>query len=109
MKKKNKYTEIYEELKEQLEINNTYNSYTEDLLQDYIKLAKVKDNLDKDIVKRGVNVKYDNGGGQTGYKKNDSIVELPKINKQMLILLKELGISPSLKAQKQVGDSDGDI
>lgn len=109
MKKEEKYNSIYEELKEQLDINNTYNSYTEDLLQDYIKLAKVKDKLNTDIDKRGVNVKYNNGGGQIGYKKNDSVVELPKINKQMLMLLKELGLSPSLKIQKQAGDPDGDI
>ena len=109
MKKEEKYNLIYEELKEQLDINNAYNSYTEDLLQDYIKLAKVKDKLNADIDKRGVNVKYNNGGGQTGYKKNDSVVELPKINKQMLMLLKELGLSPSLKIQKQAGDPDGDI
>ena len=106
MKKEGKYNLIYEELKEQLDINN---SYTEDLLQDYIKLAKVKDKLNADIDKRGVNVKYNNGGGQTGYKKNDSVVELPKINKQMLMLLKELGLSPSLRIQKQAGDPDGDI
>lgn len=110
MAKTDKYQKIYNELKEQLEINDTYNAYTEDLLQDYISLARTKDKLNADIDERGVTVKYNNGGGQYGQKKNDSVTEVPRINKQMLSLLKELGISPTSKPQKpQAGDEDGDI
>ena len=106
--KSDKYDEIYNDLKEQLNINDTYNAYTEDLLKDYISLAKTKDELIKDIEERGVTVEYNNGGGQTGYKKNDSVSEVPKINKQMTLLLAFLGISPSKKV-KEDGDSDSDI
>ena len=46
-------------------------------------------------------VKYDNGGGQSGYKKNESVDQIIKVNAQMLKLLTELHLSPS--------DAEGDM
>jgi len=50
--------------------------------------------LIEDVKERGVKVFYNNGGGQSGYKKNDSVDQLMKINAQMLKLISELGIKP---------------
>ena len=55
---------IYDSLKEQLEINDNYNDYTEDLLQDYLTMYDTKCMLAQDIKDRGVSLEYDNGGGQ---------------------------------------------
>ena len=62
------------------------------LIDDYCRLWDVKNLLFDDIKKRGVNVEYNNGGGQKGYKKNDSLSELTKVNGQMLKILSELGL-----------------
>lgn len=62
------------------------------LVDDYCRLWDVKNLLFEDVKKRGVNVEYNNGGGQKGYKKNDSLSELTKVNGQMLKILSELGL-----------------
>ena len=62
------------------------------LIDDYCRLWDVKNPLFDDVKKRGVNVEYNNGGGQKGYKKNDSLSELTKVNGQMLKILSELGL-----------------
>lgn len=54
-----------------------------DQVDSYIQLWETRILLKKDIAKRGVVVHYDNGGGQSGVKKNDSIDQLNKIASQM--------------------------
>ena len=66
-------------------------------------LWKTKNALIEDIDKRGVSTIYNNGGGQSGYKKNGSVDQLLKVNQQMLKLLDSLGIEPS-----QGGEVDDD-
>jgi hypothetical protein len=67
-------------------------AHYKDLLSDYMSLWDIKNKLIEDIVTRGVSVKYNNGGGQEGFKKNESVSELLKVNQQMLKLLGDLGI-----------------
>jgi hypothetical protein len=55
----------------------------------------IKNLLIEDIQNRGVSIYWCNGGGQEGYKKNESISELLKVNRQMLVILNDLGIRPS--------------
>lgn len=62
------------------------------LVDDYCRLWKVKDMLFADINERGVNVPYNNGGGQKGFKRNDSVSEITRVNAQMLKILSELGL-----------------
>ena len=56
-----------------------------------------------DIQARGVVVTYNNGGGQSGKKRNDSIADKIKVNVQMLNILNALGIKP---AQADGDDDD---
>jgi phage terminase small subunit len=101
MAKKN---EIKKDLLDQLERNGVYGKHYLNLIDDYMSLWDIKNKLIKDIKKRGVSVYWCNGGGQEGYKKNESIAELNKTNAQMLKILSELG----LKAEKQErGEGDG--
>lgn len=84
---------IKENLISQLEKRNANEEVYIDLVEDYIALWNIKNQLIDDINTRGVQVKTFNSNGQEVYKKNDSIVELPKYNTQMLKLLNDLGLS----------------
>lgn len=99
-----KYEELRKTLEEQLITQDNYNKITIELLEKYINFTKIEDKLNKDIEDRGVSVKWDNGGGQKGQKKNDSISELTKVNAQKLKILDKLGI----KAPELKDDGDGD-
>jgi phage terminase small subunit len=90
--KKPKKTEIREDLLRQLEENGTYGSQYVDLVEDYMALWDLKNKLIQDIKRRGAMIAWQNGEFQKGSKKNDAVVELPKVNRQMLVLLKELGL-----------------
>lgn len=92
--------QIKDDLIDQLERSGTVEKYFLDLVDDYMSLWKTKNQLIKDIKDRGVSVKYNNGGGQYGYKKNDSVDQILKVNQQMLKILDYLNIKPS----KQDGD-----
>ena len=77
-----------------------------DLVEDYMDMYATKQLLVEDIKERGVRVAYDNGGGQKGYKKNDSIEQRLKVNAQMLKILAELHITPS---EDEGGDGDEEL
>lgn len=85
-------TKIKNDLLEQLKTRSMTQSYYISLIDDYLALWDVKNELIEDIKKRGVSIIYNNGGGQKGRKKNDSVAELNKTNMQMLKLLSELGL-----------------
>lgn len=95
--------EIKKDLLDQLDRNGTVGRYYVDLINDYMDMWETKNLLTEDIKERGVNTTYNNGGGQSGYKKNDSVDQILKVNGQMLKLLDSLGIKPV----RQGGD-DGD-
>lgn len=90
-----KYQIIKQDLIDQLERNETVGEYYTDLVDDYMNMWVTKNLLVDDIQQRGPMVKYDNGGGQKGKKKNDSIELLLKVNKQMLDILSKIGIEPT--------------
>lgn len=99
---------IYKSLKEQLELADNYNDYTEDLLRDYITMYDTKCMLAQDIEDRGVSLEYDNGGGQKGSKSNPSIDLMNRTNAQMVRLLDALGLKPSKMLSKSPDDGDDD-
>lgn len=103
LKSSEKYNKIRQDLLDQLDRNGTYGEQFRDLVEDYMAFWITKSLLIEDINKRGVNVKYNNGGGQFGYKRNDSVGELNKTNAQMLKLLNELGIKATVADS---GDDD---
>ena len=101
------YKAIEKDLLDELEANGTCGKYFEDMVQDYMAMYVTKTLLVRDIQKRGTIVEYNNGGGQHGFKKNESVDMFNKTNAQMLKLLSELG----LKANAAVigGDADEDF
>lgn len=101
-KKPAKYRKIKADLQDQMEKNQTHGEHFSDLLDDYMSFYETKNLLIQDIQNRGVTVEYNNGGGQKGVKKNESIEQLLKVNTQMLRILDSLGI-------KAVQEVDGDF
>ena len=69
-------------------------------------MLRTRDSLQKDINERGTLVEYNNGGGQSGFKKNDSIDQFNKICDRMVKHLDFLGIKPSDIIQE---DDDDDL
>lgn len=102
------YEEIKKDLLDQLDRNGTVGKYYVDLVADYMDMWVTKCLLVEDIQQRGVTVRYNNGGGQAGRKKNESVEQRMKINAQMLRLLSELGIHPSQVLGVVPSDGDGD-
>ena len=88
------YNQLKEDLLDQLARAGNMKCYFIDLVGDYMQLFVTKTLLQMDIEERGVRVMYNNGGGQYGYKKNDSVDQLLKVNTQMLKILEALNISP---------------
>lgn len=95
LSKSTDYEEIREDLLKQLRINQTSGKYYLDMIEDYMDLWLTKNLLLSDIKSRGVTVRYNNGGGQYGYKKNESVEQVLKVNTQMMKILDGLGIKPS--------------
>jgi P27 family predicted phage terminase small subunit len=100
------YREIKNDLLDQLDANGTVGKFYEDMIEDYMTMYVTKTLCARDIQKRGTTVKYNNGGGQEGFKKNESVEMFNKTNAQMLKLLSDLGLSPK---QTTGGGSDGDF
>lgn len=100
------FSEIKQDMLDQLERNGTIGKHYIDLVSDYMNFWVEKCMLTEDIQTRGVNVRYDNGGGQKGTKRNDSIVDKIKINVQMLNILNALGIKP---APADIGGEDEEL
>ena len=86
---------IKKDLLDQLERNGTCGKYYTDLVDDYMDLWLTKNLLINDIKTRGVVIRYNNGGGQSGTRKNDSIEQVLKVSTQMLKIIESLGIKPS--------------
>ena len=85
--------EIQMALLNQLKEKGVKSLVFKDLVSDYMTLWDIKCLLIDDIFEKGVTLKYQNGENQYGYKKNESVSELNRINSQMLKILKELNIT----------------
>lgn len=94
-RKSAKYKAIRADLLHQLALRGTNEQYYLDLVSDYMNFWVTKNLLNEDIQKRGVVVEYHNGGGQSGWKRNESITEQIRVNTQMLHILAALEIKPA--------------
>ena len=105
MAKENKkhQTEIENSLLEQLAMLGAMKEHYIDLIRDYMGLWETKTELRKDIEEEGVSYKEYSSTGNLVKKNNPSVKDFVMVNKQMLSLLKELGISTA-----NVGDGEGD-
>jgi len=102
-----KRKDVYNSLYSALDAKGLTAAYFLDLLDQYMVLWDVQRKLTKDIKKRGPVVEWQNGANQKGLRKNDSIVELPKISKRMTDILRQLEIDCYIEVNPLEGD-DGD-
>ena len=98
--KSEKFQTIQKDLLDQLDRNGTVGEFYIDLVDDYMDMWITKTLLKEDIRARGIKIRYDNGGGQKGWKKNDSVDQKRQVNTQMLKLLSELGIKPAVGVEE---------
>lgn len=105
LKESENYNMIRSDLFDQLDRDGTVGRYYADLVEDYMDLWLTKSLLLTDIKSRGVTVTYNNGGGQRGVKKNESVEQVLKVNTQMLKILDSIGIKPSING----GDADEEL
>lgn len=76
-----------------------------DLVEDYMKFWDLKEELQKSIRTKGAMVTVRNGK-QRFYKRNDAVVELPKVSRRMTDILDMLKIqAPDIKDEDE-GDDD---
>ena len=97
------YERIKANLLDQLKAKDRYEEVYIDLVNDYMAMWKIKNDLIEDINSRGVRIETFNSKGQVILKKNDNISEVPKYNSQMMKLLADLGLSA---ADFESGDDD---
>lgn len=92
-KKSKKYRDIKNSLLETLEKSNNNTPYFVNLVEDYMSFYETKEQAKAEIEDKGVMVEYQNGKNQNGYKKNDMIEVILKVNAQMIKILDKLGIN----------------
>ncbi len=102
----NNFDLIKEDLLNQLQENGICGEHYIDLINTYMELFNIKNELILDIEKRGVSVLWENGK-QSGFKKNDSISELNKTIDRMLSILNDLGLKPTPNGGS--GDDDEEL
>ncbi|MFR7897867.1 P27 family phage terminase small subunit [Turicibacter sanguinis] len=90
----------------QLKIKDRYEEVYIDLVNDYMSLWELKNELIRDLKERGAQIEVINSKGFKQLKKNDSSDSLLKCNAQMLKLLTELGLSASEVIANRDDDED---
>ena len=90
----------------QLEIKGAKVAHFEDLINDYLFLFHTKKELQKDIKRRGVSYETTSANGFKIEKQNQSVKDLVAVNKQMISLLKELGLTTDAPTGEEVIDED---
>lgn len=98
--------QIKKDLLNQLKTLKKEDAFNLDMVEDYMNLYDLKEKLRKDIKSKGLRYKVTNGNGFKIEKPNESILNFPKINTQMLKILSDLGLTkPSSTGQ----DDDDDL
>ena len=99
---KNKLEDIREDLKAQLLNQNKFGKQFEDMIEDYLFLLKLKEELKYDIKENGIRYSSMTGNGYMVEKPNESVQNILKVNGQMLKILQDL----ELKAPDEEGEGD---
>ena len=100
--------EVEKSLKEQLTAKGADIDLFNDQIQDYMTMWDLKEMLKDDIKENGLRLNYTTANGGLAEKDNPSVKQIPLINKQMLMLLKQLDISTD-KVIKDGVDLDDDL
>ena len=97
---------IKESLIKQLEVKNANVAHFYDLICDYLVLYDTKKALQKDIKKRGISYKTLSASGVQITKQNQSVKDLVAVEKQMMAMLKEMGLTTDAPTGEDVVNED---
>ena len=98
---------IRNDLTNQLLEQNRFGKHFEDMIEDYINLVKLKDTLQEDIDKKGIRYSVKTGNGFKQTNPNESVVNILKVNNQMLKILQDLDLkTPELPDPPKNDDSE---
>ena len=97
---------IKDSLIKQLQVKGAKVAHFENLIDDYLFLFDTKNKLQKDIKKRGVSYETTSANGFKITKQNQSVKDLVAVEKQMIALLKELGLTTDAPTGEEVVDED---
>lgn len=106
VKKQSTKGKIRESLIKQLQIKGAKVAHFENLIDDYMFLFDTKNKLQKDIKKRGVSYETTSANGYPITKQNQSVKDLVAVEKQMVALLKELGLTTDAPTGEEMVDED---
>ncbi len=99
-------SKIKESLIKQLEVKNANVAHFVDLICDYMELYETKKALQKDIKKRGVSYETTSASGFKIIKQNQSVKDLVAVEKQMMAMLKEMGLTTDAPTGEDVLNED---
>ena len=97
---------IKESLIKQLEVKNANVAHFMDLICDYMVLYDTKKALQKDIKKRGVSYETSSASGFPITKQNQSVKDLVAVEKQMMVMLNEMGLTTDAPTGEDVLNAD---
>lgn len=84
---------VKKSLEEQLSAKGADIELFNDQINDYMAMWDLKERLKDDIEENGLRLGYKTANGGLAEKDNPSVKQLPMVNKQMLMLLKQMDIS----------------
>ena len=90
----------------QLETKGANVAHFIDLIYDYLELYETKKKLQTDIKKRGVSYKTTSASGYEIIKQNQSVKDVVAVEKQMLSILKEMGLTTDAPTGNDVINED---
>ena len=105
LKKETLRKRVKKSLIEQLEAKGADVEVFLDQINDYMTMWDLKESLKDDIKENGLRMYYRASNGGSTEKDNPSVKQLPVVNKQMLMLLKQMDIYTD-KAVKEGCDMD---
>ena len=108
IKKETKRKRIRKSLIQQLTAKGADIDLYYDQIEDYMSLWDLKEQLKEDIEENGLRLMYQAANGSDVEKDNPSVKQLPGVNKQMLMILKQLDVSTD-KVIRPDGDSLDDL
>ena len=97
---------IKESLIKQLEAKRANVPHFYDQICDYLELYDVKKMLQKDIKKRGVSYETKSASGVKIVKQNQSVKDLVAVQRQMLSILHEMGLTTDEPTGTETIDED---
>lgn len=99
-------SKIKDSLVKQLEVKGANVPQFYDMICDYMFLYDTKKKLQSDIKKRGVSYETTSASGYKITKQNQSVKDLVAVNKQMLAILKEMGLTTDAPTGNEDVDED---